>query len=245
MTPVICQRNKFGHCKFGNSCTFVHYKDTCENLKCRSYTCEKRHPKKCTWFNMYGRCKFSPCSYRHESENSYSSNNSEIEEVKERLVKLEENLSKVNEQLSSINDLSFECKICNHKVGTEKKLKQHIKKKHSEEADLNKRIEADLNETVEDETYKESLEKVIQLERFVVRLKEKVDLLEMDINHVDDWKENADLTDIIKKHKSLIATCTKCEFEASNKATLRKHIYINHPELYEKHLAEEDVISEK
>ena len=83
-------------------------------------------------------------------------------------------------------------------------MKQHIRKKHGDDADLNKRLEADLNETVEDETYKESLEKIVQLERFVVRLKEKVDLLEIDkAYYMEEWNEDSDLTDIIKRHTSL------------------------------------------
>ena len=247
MAPVICQRNKFGHCKFGNSCINIHLKETCENTNCRSYSCEKRHPKKCTWFNKYGRCKFSPCSYRHDIQNSSFGNNSEIVDIKERLVKIEETLSNVTEQLRFQSDLPFECEVCNHKVGTQKKLKQHIRKKHGDEADLNKRLEADLNETVEDETYKESLEKIVQLERFVVRLKEKVDLLEIDkAYYMEEWNEDSDLTDIIKRHTSLTATCTKCGFDASNKATLKSHISSAHVhtnyKFYEKPLTEEEII---
>ena len=227
MTQMICTRNKFGHCKFGNSCRNIHYKETCKNLSCTSNSCEKRHPKSCNWYSRYGRCKFSPCSYPHDSENFDFKNNSEIKNLHERLDKFEEAISKLTEKLNCLTDLPFECDKCNHKVGTQKKLRQHKGKKHGEEADLN---EMDLNETVEDEIYKASLVKIEELERYVVRLEEKVELLEVKgENHLDEWKEDDDdLESIIKRHTSMFQTCTSCGYEASNKAKLRSHITTAH-----------------
>ena len=28
--------------------------------------CDMRHPIRCRYFTLFGRCKFNPCSYRHE-----------------------------------------------------------------------------------------------------------------------------------------------------------------------------------
>ena len=37
----------------------------CDTDNCDGISCEKRHPKSCRYFEIFGRCKYNPCSYSH------------------------------------------------------------------------------------------------------------------------------------------------------------------------------------
>ena len=37
----------------------------CERDSCDLSQCLDRHPKLCNFYSVYGRCKFSPCAYKH------------------------------------------------------------------------------------------------------------------------------------------------------------------------------------
>ena len=55
--------NKFGYCKFGNSCFRRH-----EDKDCEVKVCLFRHPRKCRFFLEYNYCKFgSYCRFKHEA----------------------------------------------------------------------------------------------------------------------------------------------------------------------------------
>ena len=75
---TFCKYNKFGHCKFQNTCRHKHVNTVCRSENCDVALCEKRHPKLCRYFLNYGRCKFDPCSYSHADATFKSS---EIEKV--------------------------------------------------------------------------------------------------------------------------------------------------------------------
>ena len=63
--PQHCIYYKYGHCKFQNLCRNNHLQELCDIEHCDGRTCDKRHPKLCRYFQNYGKCKFSPCSYHH------------------------------------------------------------------------------------------------------------------------------------------------------------------------------------
>ena len=72
---AVCQRNKYGFCKFGLKCRFKHDDNLCEINNCEIFACEKRHPRKCTYFKDFGCCKFSNyCKYSHETSESRTAN---------------------------------------------------------------------------------------------------------------------------------------------------------------------------
>ena len=65
---VICQFNKFGHCKFGLNCRQEHVNDICDEDSCDASDCLKRHPRPCKYFDLYRRCKFLDfCSFSHRN----------------------------------------------------------------------------------------------------------------------------------------------------------------------------------
>ena len=216
MTPVVCDRNKYGHCKFGAFCKYTHRNEICQNEACDTFNCEKRHPKKCFWFMKYGRCKFSPCSFKHSKENNNCSEK-EIKVLNYRIDKIENSLETMCDKLGKAEKFPFSCEECNHKTSTEKKLRQHIRKNHDKDTDQ--------NETLKDNIIKESLEKIEKLEKFVVRLQEKIEIMEYDKDY--KWEDDGTLESIIKRN-SIVAVCSKCGYEAKNKAILRKHISEEH-----------------
>ena len=54
----VCNFNKFGYCKFGNTCQRKHVNVTCENKACEISDCFLRHPRECSFFKNFKYCKF-------------------------------------------------------------------------------------------------------------------------------------------------------------------------------------------
>ena len=69
MSEEVCLYNKFGFCKFKESCRRYHCKETCKEEKCKDKNiCRKRHPRKCKKFLSEKGCRFGDdCSYKHLS----------------------------------------------------------------------------------------------------------------------------------------------------------------------------------
>ena len=64
--------------------------------------------------------------------------------------------------------------------------------------------DSDLNDTIKDDTCKESFEKIDKLEKFVVRLQEKIEIMEYDKDY--KWEDDGTLESIIKINSIV---CTK------------------------------------
>ena len=65
----VCLYNKYGYCKYRNTCHKLHYEETCKAESCETVHCPMRHPRPCKYFNIYKRCKFgSFCLFTHENE---------------------------------------------------------------------------------------------------------------------------------------------------------------------------------
>ena len=104
METNICRRNKHGYCKYGNNCHFRHEKQICIVSNCSVFSCEKRHPKLCSWFQQYGRCKFTSfCKFKH-------SNNDNIEELINRIHSNQNKLSEIEKSLAVIETEEEEIK---------------------------------------------------------------------------------------------------------------------------------------
>ena len=120
---VICLYYKYGHCKFSSTCRHRHEKDICESKDCEIETCKKRHPKSCRFFEQFQRCKFGEfCSFAHrikdDEKGDYKSVNErlsllenkliekdcEIENLKQKVSKVEKNQEEMLENLKSSMD---------------------------------------------------------------------------------------------------------------------------------------------
>ena len=81
----VCKYQKFGFCKFKESCKNQHLLEICKNLtSCVNLkSCHKRHPRVCRRFALEKVCSFgADCAYQHQEENG---NN----EIKNKVIELE------------------------------------------------------------------------------------------------------------------------------------------------------------
>ena len=46
----ICLYNKFGHCKYQETCRRQHLREICELPLCENKSCMRRHPRTCKFF---------------------------------------------------------------------------------------------------------------------------------------------------------------------------------------------------
>ena len=133
-TQVVCRYNKFGFCKFKESCRILHVND---DPLCVLQECKKRHPKKCK-FHRYNKCKCKEnCAFSHDLTKPLD------DESLKKFDQLETNLENANDEINSKlisndklvqmeikieNFLKLEKEVCDAVIeGLEKKIKK-IKK---------------------------------------------------------------------------------------------------------------------
>ena len=100
---VHCLFNKFGFCKYLDTCRKKHSKDICEVPQCKVINCHKRHPKTCRFYQEYGKCKFGDyCCYKHNENERNFKIVKELENMKERLQLVETLLEKKEDEIQRI-----------------------------------------------------------------------------------------------------------------------------------------------
>ena len=90
--PTPCLFNKFGYCKFGERCRKHHVNEIYEESSCEILLCRQRHPKVCKYFRNFGRCKFSPCAFKHEAVgqgNNFEKIVKDVKVLSDKIVDLE------------------------------------------------------------------------------------------------------------------------------------------------------------
>ena len=95
-----------GYCKFGEKCRKYHINEICSEKTCDITSCNQRHSRARKYFKNYGRCKFSPCAFKHEydpSINDFETVNKELMNISERLLAFEQ---VINEKNKEINEMS-------------------------------------------------------------------------------------------------------------------------------------------
>ena len=164
----VCRYFKFGFCKYLERCQYLHVKESCENNECDVRSCNLRHPRICSYFRDYNRCKFGDwCYFKHVNKNE-NRDTEIIKKIKDlgKLImekdalidNLENRIRSIEEKLS-IGDKTFEdftenladekeerkratdlfkCDICEFESISKKGLHIHKKKKHA------KKFECDL-----------------------------------------------------------------------------------------------------
>ena len=87
----ICLHNKYGFCKFRDTCRKRHVKEKCEKVKCEIENCPERHPREFRFFRMFGRCEFTDfCFYEHRIDDNLNADfKNELTSVKAKLVEVE------------------------------------------------------------------------------------------------------------------------------------------------------------
>jgi hypothetical protein len=99
----VCRHNKFGYCKFGQTCRKRHTEDICDYKDCEIKLCEKRHPRSCRFYSEFGRCKFGEfCRFKHLESSGQSRNDKEIEDLKALLNLKDEQILAVAHKIDTI-----------------------------------------------------------------------------------------------------------------------------------------------
>ena len=97
---TLCLYNKYGYCKFSETCRKFHIKEICENQHCETKSCLKRHPRPCGYYQEYKRCKFgSFCSFSHKSEVNVPN---ELEELRNRFDTLENKMKEKDKEIEAL-----------------------------------------------------------------------------------------------------------------------------------------------
>ena len=197
----ICRRNKYGYCKYGDTCHFRHEKEICKDNKCNIFNCLKRHPKVCSWFQEYGRCKFMTyCKFKHPNINNF-------DEIVDKIEMNENKLDEINKMLKIIEkeEVEIKQKIEAYENEVEKRLNMF-------EIKLNKVYEILDEKDCIIASLKASLQKTQEsLEKFSLEKESKR------INDLDEAEAP------ISKFK-----CSSCDYLARSSNGLKSHISRKH-----------------
>ena len=110
MTGEVCMYDKFGFCKWENSCKKVHLKETCILEECENKSrCQKRHPRPCK-FTERGYCKYGDaCRFDHRPPKylrSLISRLDALEKENDRLLKVIEDQDKRIEKIAKRGEIT-------------------------------------------------------------------------------------------------------------------------------------------
>ena len=115
MAAAICQFHQVGHCKFAVNCDKTHTPVTCDSFPCLDSECDRRHPIRCKYFDLYGRCRYAEqCSYLHfHGHDQAARTRNEIQMIVQEVAELKQKV----ETLRSDNErLVAELERCDRKV---------------------------------------------------------------------------------------------------------------------------------
>ena len=101
----VCKYNKFGYCKFQNSCRKFHNNEICVDKTCLIEVCEKRHPKKCKYYTSYKNCKFGTfCKYFHDSTPFENDDKYERDSILERIENLQKEITDLTNSILEMKE---------------------------------------------------------------------------------------------------------------------------------------------
>ena len=102
---TLCLHNKFGYCKFSETCRKFHMKEICQIERCEVQECLKRHPKICKYYEQYQRCKFGEfCAYSHRSINENVQTSELISDLSSRIGVLERKIEDKDREINDLNE---------------------------------------------------------------------------------------------------------------------------------------------
>ena len=201
------KHNKFGFCKFQETCRFKHVKEICQEKSCEIETCSQIHPKECRYYKEYTRCKFgSYCFFRHEDKPRVN-----IQKFEEKINTFEEEQTKLQAQINCLNQVMNE-KVCAIKH-LEKKLNTLEKAAHLHE-EMTKL-------STSDDHFKQLDKKVKEVAQNNFILVHSVDDLERCMKSLQNQMEL-----LLKQYKHY--SCTLCGKVFQNEVAWRSHIRSEH-----------------
>ena len=153
----VCRFFKFGFCKFKSQCRYKHVTEVCDDQKCNTKSCQKRHPRMCKYFVNFGSCKLgTTCAYAHEIQRNKEIGR--LEQKLEELTKIINGKDDVIKNLASkIEDL---VKKNNEKDDIIEKLVKDVKELSTKQEE-DKNISASSKKVTRASKKKENIEKVV------------------------------------------------------------------------------------
>ena len=157
----VCRFFKFGFCKFKSQCRYKHVTEVCDDQKCNTKSCQKRHPRMCKYFVNFGSCKLgTTCAYAHEIQRNKEIGR--LEQKLEELTKIINGKDDVIKNLASkIEDL---VKKNNEKDDIIEKLVKDVKELSTKQEE-DKNISASSKKVTRVSKKKENIEKVVVTEK--------------------------------------------------------------------------------
>ena len=197
----VCLYNKFGYCKYRETCKLRHVKELCSERDCEIDKCCRRHPRECRFYRDYNRCKFGEfCFFTHlVTQQKVVMSDVKAERIETKLKTLE----KQNEEMSE--------KIL--------KLMNNIDEKTFEVKNLEIKIT---------NLEKESHDKITNIENLGKKVKEVEENYFILVHAVDDLEKTTNFLKHNLPSKPQKFTCNICGQEFQNESTMRNHIRRSH-----------------
>ena len=259
MELKVCKRNKYGYCRYGDTCHFRHEMKICIENNCNIFDCEKRHPRVCRWYQEYGRCKFTTfCKFRHIDIKSFEDivikmehYGNKLAEIDKKLENLEKEENDIFEKQSEGRLQKFETKLNEiFKVLEEKDLKiaaleaslqrtreslerNILEKETKMTSDLakNEVSKSKFKCSVCDYQAKSSDGPRMHVNRKHTKYDENVTSFQCE-NCSKEFRSAGELKEHMISHsyQKLQFKCDECDFWGPNKQTMKMHIKRNHSE---------------
>ena len=225
-THNVCKYNKFGYCRFKDTCRNFHSNEICEKYSCNITSCNQRHPRECRYYREYRRCKFNPCKFKHVTHSPYDE--SEILKLREDHLKSVARLEEIEKILNERNKLENTIKNCNDRLEAFENqiqvMEQNISK-NEREIDLMKNNETDDKNLLKKRSILQRLvdieEKNVEKDKTIEFLSERVESLEGKLKQVQE-SENNDVDNL------KLVPCEYCDFSAKNQRGLKLHMNAKH-----------------
>ena len=201
MEGEVCIYQKYGYCKYKESCKNKHLEETCQQRSAclNQKSCHRRHPRGCKRYGVEGYCRFGAgCAYHHQEQPSPSEKVVDTE-VKMKLENLEKTVVEMAEKITKL-----ECKMQEMEVI---KNNEPVKIPDDDKA-LNK------NDKPKDSKARKG------------NLKEKkVSVFKFG---ADARKAVPNKIEIQEEKNSKEVKCELCDYRCEKVATLKKHINSTH-----------------
>ena len=224
MTVTVCMRNKYGFCKFGEYCRKQHNNELCDLETCDTFSCEKRHPQKCFYFNSYGRCKFGTfCRYAHRNEYNCTRDNTN-NHIEEKIRELRENNNLIEEEVKTLkNDIEY---LKRENDNLRKEVEKLVSKK--EDTEKNDNSEKEKNEYQCDicefkSTKKNGLSVHKKKKHFINNQLDGNDSFN-DSDECDNEDESSEIANYTRNEEIKEFKCEWCGYNAGTDDRLRKHM---------------------
>lgn len=207
MEGEVCKFQKFGFCKYKESCKKKHLEETCEKRSsCDSpKNCQKRHPYACKRYVLEGFCKFGlGCAYHHQTQEKINNES----EVNVKVDKLEKTVNELTEKILLLESKIKSIEIKDIEPAKIKDIDQRVQdpKKVIIENDISKVLK---------EKKSKSKDHKVSVFKFGAEARKAA----------METKESKKEEKIQKQLK-----CELCEYRCDKNTTLKKHINTKHSE---------------